>query len=35
VDLLEGREVPENLFVDHEVITSENVRTVYPETPAC
>jgi len=35
VDLLEGREVPENLFTPHEAVTKDNIRTLYPETPAC
>lgn len=35
VDLLNGKEVPENLFTPHEVVTKDNVRTLYPETPAC
>ena len=35
VDLLNGETIPENLFVEHEVITEDNVRTFFPETPAC
>jgi ribose transport system substrate-binding protein len=35
VDLLEGETIEENLFTKHEVVTKDNVRTLYPETPAC
>jgi ribose transport system substrate-binding protein len=35
VDLLNGETVPENLFTEHEVVTKDNIRTFYPETPAC
>lgn len=35
VDLLNGKTIPENLFVQHEVITKDNVRTFFPDTPAC
>jgi ribose transport system substrate-binding protein len=35
VDLLNGETLPENLFVEHEVVTKDNVRTLFPDTPAC
>jgi hypothetical protein len=35
VDLLNGETIEENLFTKHEVVTKDNIRTVYPETPAC
>jgi ribose transport system substrate-binding protein len=35
VALLNGEPVEKNLFVDHEVVTKDNIRTLYPETPAC
>jgi ribose transport system substrate-binding protein len=35
VDLLNGKTIDENLFVQHEVINKDNVRTIFPETPAC
>ena len=35
VDLLNGETVEKNLFTKHEVVTKDNIRTVYPETPAC
>jgi ribose transport system substrate-binding protein len=35
VDLLNGETLPENLFVEHEAVTKDNVRTLFPETPAC
>ncbi len=35
VDLLDGKTIAENLFTKHETVTKENVRTMFPETPAC
>lgn len=35
VDLLEGKTIEKNLFTKHEVVTKDNVRTLYPDTPAC
>ena len=35
VKLLNGETVEKNLFTPHEVVTKDNVRTLYPETPAC
>jgi ribose transport system substrate-binding protein len=35
VDLLNGKTLPENLFVKHQAVTKDNVRTLYPDTPAC
>jgi ribose transport system substrate-binding protein len=35
VDLLNGKTVEKNLFTKHEVVTKDNVRTLYPDTPAC
>lgn len=35
IDILDGKDVQENLFTAHETITSENIRDIYPETPAC
>jgi ribose transport system substrate-binding protein len=35
VDLLSGETIPENLFVQHDIVTKDNVRTLFPETPAC
>jgi ribose transport system substrate-binding protein len=35
VKLLNGETIEENLFTPHEVVTKDNVRTLYPETPAC
>ena len=35
VELLNGETLPENLFVDHEAVTKDNVRTLFPDTPAC
>jgi ribose transport system substrate-binding protein len=35
VDLLNGKTIAENLFVHHQAVTKDNVRTLYPATPAC
>ncbi len=35
VKLLNGETVEKNLFTPHEVVTKDNVRTLYPDTPAC
>jgi ribose transport system substrate-binding protein len=35
VKLLQGETIPENIFTEHQVINRDNIRTVYPETPAC
>ena len=35
VELLNGETVEKNLFTKHEVVTKDNVRTLYPDTPAC
>jgi ribose transport system substrate-binding protein len=35
VDLLNGKTIEKNLFVKHEIITKDNVRTYFPDTPAC
>ena len=35
VDLLNGKTVEKNLFTEHQVVTKDNVRTLYPDTPAC
>ncbi len=35
IDILDGKDVARNLFTAHEVITAENIRDIYPETPAC
>ena len=35
VDLLNGKTIEKNLLTKHEAITKDNIRTVYPETPAC
>ena len=32
---LQGEEIPEEIFTEHEVITRDNIRDIYPETPAC
>ncbi len=35
VDLLNDKTIAENLFTKHEAVTKDNVRTMFPETPAC
>ena len=30
-----GETVEENLFTEHVAVTKDNIRTLYPETPAC
>jgi ribose transport system substrate-binding protein len=35
VDLLNGKTIEKNLFTKHETVTKDNIRTLYPETPAC
>jgi len=35
VTKLQGGTIPADIFTQHEVITSQNIRTVYPATPAC
>lgn len=35
VDLLGGKTIEKNLFTKHELVTKDNIRTMYPETPAC
>ena len=35
VRLLDGETIEENLFTEHDVVTKDNVRTLYPDTPAC
>lgn len=35
VKVLNGETVEKNLFTPHEVVTKDNVRTLYPDTPAC
>ena len=35
IDLLNGKEVATPLFTQHIAITKDNIREVYPDTPAC
>ncbi len=35
VAALQGETIPKDIFTEHELITKDNIRTVYPETPAC
>lgn len=35
VAALQGETIPANIFTEHEIVTKDNIRTIYPETPAC
>jgi ribose transport system substrate-binding protein len=35
VTKLSGGSIPENIFTQHQIINKDNIRTVYPATPAC
>lgn len=35
VKALQGETIPTEIFTEHQVINSQNIREVYPETPAC
>jgi ribose transport system substrate-binding protein len=35
IDVLDGKEVPSELFTDHVTVTAANVRELYPESPPC
>jgi ribose transport system substrate-binding protein len=35
VKALQGETIPENIFTEHIVVNKDNIREVYPETPAC
>jgi len=35
IDILDGKTVAGPLFTAHEVVNKDNIRTIYPETPAC
>ena len=35
IDLLDGKEVSPQLYVKHIAINKDNVRKIYPATPAC
>ncbi|MEO5966097.1 MAG: sugar ABC transporter substrate-binding protein [Candidatus Limnocylindrales bacterium] len=35
VKKLQGETIPENIFTEHVVVNKDNIRTIYPETPAC
>lgn len=34
-DLLDGKTIEKNLFTKHQAVTKDNIRTLYPATPAC
>lgn len=35
IKALEGETIPTEIFTEHVVINKDNIRTIYPETPAC
>ncbi len=35
VTKLEGGTIPQDIFTQHQIITKDNIRTIYPTTPAC
>lgn len=35
IDLLDGKEVPRELFTPHEAVNAGNVHALYPDAPAC
>ena len=35
IDLLDGKEVPTELFTPHEAVNAANVHALYPDAPAC
>jgi ribose transport system substrate-binding protein len=35
IDILDGKEVPTELFTPHIAVTKDNITELYPETPAC
>ena len=35
ITALGGGTIPKEIFTKHEVINKDNIRTIYPETPAC
>ena len=35
VKALQGETIPTEIFTQHEIINKDNIRTIYPETPAC
>lgn len=35
VKALQGETIPKEIFTEHEIINRDNIRSIYPETPAC
>ena len=35
IKALDGETIPEEIFTEHVVVNKDNIRTIYPETPAC
>jgi ribose transport system substrate-binding protein len=32
---LSGETIEKQIFTEHQAVTKDNIRTLYPETPAC
>jgi hypothetical protein len=35
VKALQGETIPTEIFTEHVVVNKDNIRSIYPETPAC
>ncbi len=35
IKALDGETIPKEIFTEHVVVNKDNIRTIYPETPAC
>jgi ribose transport system substrate-binding protein len=35
IDLLDGKEIPADLYTTHQAVDATNIRDLYPETPPC
>jgi len=35
ISALEGGTIPKEIFTEHVIVNKDNIRTIYPETPAC
>ena len=35
IKALDGETIPEEIFTEHVVVNKDNIRSIYPETPAC
>jgi hypothetical protein len=35
ISALEGGTIPKEIFTEHVIVNKDNIRDIYPETPAC